>query len=87
MDSIFKPGDIVKSVSGHDKNKIFLVVSIDKNGYLAIIDGKVRKKEKPKLKNPKHVTKLGEDLNLIKKYKSNLTTNAEMHKLINKFKE
>ena len=37
MDTEFMVGDVVKSLSGHDKNRLFVVLSIDKNGYLAII--------------------------------------------------
>ena len=85
MDSTFKVGDIVKTLSGHDKNKTFLVVSIDKNGFIGIIDGKCRLKEKPKKKNPKHLIKIAEDEDIYKKYCSPLTTNAEIHKLINNY--
>ena len=85
MDNLFLVGDIVKSLSGHDKNKLFLVVSIDKNGYLAIIDGRTRLKIKPKLKNPKHLERVAHDENILNKYNSPLTTNTEIYKLINKY--
>ena len=52
MNAEFKVGNVVRSVAGHDKNRLFLVVSIDKNGYPAIIDGRYREKDKPKTKNP-----------------------------------
>lgn len=50
MDRIIQAGDIVKSLSGHDKNQLFLVLSIDKFGFLDIINGRSRKIEKPKKK-------------------------------------
>ena len=79
-------GDIVVSLSGHDKNKIFIIVDIDKNGYLAIIDGKNRLKEQPKFKNPKHLLKLAHDDELIKKVNSPLATNAEIYRLLKAYK-
>ena len=87
MEINFMVGDIVTSVSGHDKNRIFIVVDIDKNGYLAIIDGKYRDKTKPKLKNPKHLVKVANDLTLLDKVNSPIVTNAEIHKLIKAYKK
>jgi len=57
MDTKFVAGDVVISTSGHDKNRVFIVIGIDKNGYPAIIDGKYRVKSKPKVKNPKQKVK------------------------------
>ena len=37
MDTEISVGDIVISLSGHDKNQPFIVASIDKNGYCGII--------------------------------------------------
>ncbi len=85
MDNVFSVGDIVKSLSGHDKNKTFLVVSIDKNGYIGIIDGRTRSKDKPKLKNPKHAEKIGADEEIYKKYLSPIVTDAEIYKLIKNY--
>lgn len=47
-------GRVVRSKAGHDSNNIFAVVGIDEN-YVFISDGKERKVENPKRKNPKHV--------------------------------
>jgi ribosomal protein L14E/L6E/L27E len=86
METNFQVGDIVKSLSGHDQNRLFIVVGIDKNGYLAIIDGRYRGKTKPKLKNPKHLILVAHDDNLIEKFNSPIVTNAEIHKLIKAYK-
>ncbi len=86
MELNFMVGDVVKSLSGHDQNRLFIVVGIDKNGYIAIIDGRYREKTKPKLKNPKHLEKVAHDDNLLEKVNSPLTTNAEIHKLIKAYK-
>ena len=47
-------GRVVRSRAGHDSNDIFAVVGIDEN-FVFISDGKERKVEKPKRKNPKHI--------------------------------
>lgn len=82
MDNEFSVGDIVKSLSGHDKNRLFVVTGIDKKGYLAIIDGRYRTMDKPKSKNPKHLIKVGHDDEIIKKVNSSLSTNTEIYKMI-----
>ena len=87
METNFMVGDIVTSLSGHDKNRIFIVVDIDKNGYLAIIDGKYRIKTQPKLKNPKHLIKIAHDEALLEKVGSPIVTNAEIYKLIKAYKQ
>lgn len=47
-------GMIVKSKSGHDKDRYYLVVSCD-DSVAYIADGKRRKLDKPKAKNYKHL--------------------------------
>ena len=87
MEENLKVGDIVKSLSGHDKNDIFIVVDIDKNGYIAIIDGKYRQKSQPKKKNPKHLLKIAHDEDLFNKTNSPIVTNAEIYKAIKAYKK
>ena len=87
MDTNFEIGDVVESLFGHDQNRLFIVVGIDKKGYLAIIDGKYREKANPKLKNPKHLKKVAHDDCLLKKVNLNTTTNAEVYKLIKAYKK
>ena len=86
METNFTIGDIVQSTSGHDLNRLFIVVGIDKNGYIAIIDGRYRGKEKQKLKNPKHVELVAHDDKILKKVDSPIVTNAEIYKLIKAYK-
>ena len=86
METEFKVGDIVKSLYGHDQNRLFIVVGIDKNGYIAIIDGRYRGKTKPKLKNPKHLILVAHDENLLAKVDSPIVTNAEINRLIKAYK-
>ncbi len=49
-------GRVVRSKAGHDSNDIFAVVGFDET-YVFISDGKERRVEKPKRKNPKHIEK------------------------------
>ena len=49
-----KIGSVVRSKAGRDKNKLMAVTGIQGNKLL-LCDGKERKLEKPKLKNPLHV--------------------------------
>ncbi len=49
-----KVGSIVRSIAGHDKGSLLLVVALD-NGYAYVADGKLRKIEKPKKKKLKHL--------------------------------
>ena len=86
METNFKIGDIVMSLSGHDQNRLFIITGIDKNGYLAIIDGRYREKTKPKLKNPKHLKVVAHDDELLNKINSPIVTNAEIYKLIKAYK-
>jgi len=87
MDTEIMVGDIVISLSGHDKNQPFIVTSIDKNGYCAIIDGRNRTKDKPKNKNPKHLKIVAHSEEILNKVLSPLSTNAEIYKLIKVYKE
>ena len=86
MDLSFKPGDIVVSTSGHDKNDLFIVVSIDKNGYFVIIDGKKRKRANPKHKNPKHLLKVAHNEDILNKVNSKTATDTEIFKMIKVYK-
>ncbi len=87
MDANFQIGDVVESLLGHDQNRLFIVVGIDKSGFIAIIDGKYREKSNPKLKNPKHLKLVAHDMSIIEKINSPISTNAEINKMIKKHKQ
>ena len=86
MNEEFNVGDIVESVSGHDKNRLFIIIGIDISGKMIIIDGKYREKNKPKTKNPKHLIKIAHSEEILNKVNSPVATNAEIHKLIKAYK-
>lgn len=48
-------GQVVKSKSGRDKGRIFLVLEIVDDKMVLIVDGKLRGIERPKLKKIKHL--------------------------------
>jgi ribosomal protein L14E/L6E/L27E len=48
-------GQVVKSRSGRDKGKIFLVLDIVDSEHLLVVDGELRKLDKPKKKKIKHL--------------------------------
>ena len=87
MDNEFLVGDVVISLSGHDKNRPFIVVGLDKNKYPAIIDGRYRLKNKPKTKNPKHLRFVEHNEEILSLVMSPLSTNAEIYKKIKVYKE
>lgn len=48
-------GQVVKSRAGRDKGKIFLVLEVLDNEHLLVVDGNLRKLDKPKKKKIKHL--------------------------------
>ena len=49
-----KTGMIVRSLSGRDKGRFMVIVSMEK-GFVYLADGKERKLSAPKKKNEKHI--------------------------------
>ena len=47
-------GQVVRSLRGHDKGLFYLIVRIDGNRVM-VADGKYRKLDTPKAKNPLHI--------------------------------
>ena len=50
-------GQVVRSKSGRDKDRIFIVMDIVDEYYVMIADGDLRKWDKPKKKKVKHLAK------------------------------
>lgn len=51
---MFSPGQVVKSIAGHDKDHFHMVVAVE-GSRVYIADGKARKLLKPKAKNALHL--------------------------------
>lgn len=47
-------GDIVESIKGHDKGRIYFVYALS-GEFAYLVDGEYRKKDKPKKKRLKHL--------------------------------
>lgn len=50
----YRIGMMAKSLAGHDKGKIYLVLDADES-YVYLVDGKYRTLDHPKRKKKKHV--------------------------------
>ena len=57
-------GDIVVSITGHDRGEHYLVIDCDKD-FIYVADGRLKTLDKPKKKNKKHVSRLGKVKNLL----------------------
>ena len=51
---LYKPGDVVKSLAGHDTGSLYIITEVDGDS-LTLADGKHRGTDHPKHKNTKHV--------------------------------
>lgn len=82
-----KVGQIVKSKSGRDKGRVFLVSEIVDENNVLIVDGKLRGIERPKLKKIKHLMVYKEVLDQwIIEGDPPLDNNARIRKCLNPFK-
>jgi hypothetical protein len=54
----YKKGTFAKSLAGHDKDEVYLIVKSD-NKYIYLANGKNRTLENPKRKKLKHVQWIG----------------------------
>lgn len=82
-----KPGDIVYSKAGRDKDKPFVVVSEENGGFALIADGALRKTDKPKKKKIKHLKTTDKNSELIanKLLSGFKVTNRELKKALSEF--
>lgn len=58
IDGDLSIGQIVKSTKGRDKGKFFIIIEKLDADHLLIVDGDIRKVDKPKKKKTKHLVKL-----------------------------
>lgn len=56
LTSDLEVGQIVKSKSGRDKGRLFIIYEIVDDQYVKLVDGDLRKLESPKLKKVKHLS-------------------------------
>lgn len=88
MPDFLKPGMLVKSKCGRDRKRLFLVVGIDLGDSVSpvlISDGRLRSVEKPKRKNPLHLTVVGELAEDDKSALKNALFDANIAQIIEKY--
>ncbi len=78
---MFSVGSVVFCTAGHDKGRFYVVVKWQGDRVL-IADGKVRKLEAPKAKNPIHLRKTNHILDL-----SQVNTNKKLRLALAPFNE
>lgn len=82
-------GDVVKSIAGRDKDKLFLVCKIE-NGFVFLANGKERKTTKAKRKKVKHIKLIikAKNIELAKKIASEKpVSNEKLAKELAKIKQ
>ena len=76
---LIEKGNIVKSISGHDKGGFFICLDV-KEKFALIVDGKSRKLEKPKKKNLKHLACTSDYVNVLE-----LATNKKIRLVLSHY--
>jgi len=82
-------GQVVRSKAGRDKGNVFLVLKILDEKHVLVVDGDLRKVEKPKKKKVKHLVVYN---TVLRDFQSRLESNMEVNnayirKLLEPFKE
>jgi large subunit ribosomal protein L14e len=80
-----RAGEIVKSRAGRDAGRYFVVKEIIDDSYVLIVDGSLRKLEKPKKKKVKHLEPTGDIIDgLIRGFRDEggRITNKEINRAI-----
>lgn len=76
-----EPGMIVKSDAGRDQERFYVIVAVE-NDWAFIADGKRRKLEHPKRKNPRHLKRTGRTAEL-----SEVDTNQKLRRVLHSLNE
>lgn len=74
-----KEGMIVRSEQGHDQGSFYVAVKID-GEFAYIADGRRRKAEKPKRKNPRHLNPTRKILN-----QNEYATNSKIRRILRSY--
>lgn len=75
-------GQVVKSRSGRDKDRYFVIIGMEGDQYLFLADGDLRRMDNPKKKKMKHVARLNIVIDDVAERleQSKKVTNAELRK-------
>lgn len=82
-------GQVVRSKAGRDKGRVFVIIDILDDKYVLIVDGDLRKLDKPKKKKIKHLIVYKSVLKNIKEKieKGESFNNAYVRKALKPFNE
>lgn len=80
----YEIGDIAISKAGHDKGNKYLIIKKEKD-FVYLVDGKLKKLDKAKKKNIKHIQILHIDDNFIKDKINNGIINEEIKYFLKTF--
>lgn len=85
-------GLIVRSVSGHDRDGLFVIIAAEPanaaRSQVYIADGRLRKLEKPKLKNLKHLKVEGSlDGEAVEALTGGQLSNRRLRELLKEFRQ
>lgn len=78
----FKPGQLVISKSGRDKGRMFLVSAVLDEQFVSLVDGKLRRLEKPKRKKIIHLQATNYHSDVLQEP---LVNDAQVRKTIQKY--
>jgi len=84
---VYSKGQVVYSKSGRDKRRPFIIVDFDEQ-YLYLVDGDLRKLEKPKKKKMIHVQIVNDVIDDIKQKLENgdYLNDADFRKVLREYK-
>jgi len=80
----FQKGLIVRTISGHDKNMVYIVIGKE-NDKVLLVNGKNRPIDNPKKKNVKHIIKVGLSNELLDLMNNNKLDNSMIIRLLKKY--
>lgn len=63
--SEFQPGQLVSSCAGRDQGRFFVVFEVVSDSLVKVVDGDLRRVEKPKPKNRRHLVQYNRMVNSI----------------------
>ena len=76
--NFYQPGSFIKSKAGHDRGKVYIVMS-ETETTVTVADGNLRKVEKPKQKNKKHIQPIHRYMNENEPWTNELVKRAIKH--------
>jgi large subunit ribosomal protein L14e len=83
------PGGVVISKAGRDAGSEFIIIKVPEDRFVYVCDGRIRRIEKPKKKNIRHLEYNGTVIDILnEKLNNNMkVTNAEIRKALESYKE